>query len=67
MLRHSLSVGTGKSGEVAAVNCGGWTWHSGERRGSGSQSRWAANPSEAMRWQLPTTLTHNRYLVDAPG
>ena len=38
------------------------------RRGGGSQSRWAGNPSEA-RWrrQLLTTLTHNRYLEEAPG
>ena len=37
------------------------------RRQSG-QSRWTGNPSEA-RWrrQLLTTLTHNRYLVEAPG
>ena len=38
------------------------------RRDSGSQSRWAGNPSEARR-QLFTTLivTHNRCLLEAPG
>ena len=37
-------------------------------RQQSSQSRWTGNPSEA-RWrrQLLTTLTHNRYLVEAPG
>ena len=36
------------------------------RRGGGSQSQWAGNPSEARRWQLLTTLTHNSHLVKAP-
>ena len=40
----------------------------GYRRGGGSQSRWAGNPSEAKwRRQLLTTLTHNRYLEEAAG
>ena len=28
---------------------------------------WAGNPSDARRRQLLTTLTHNRFLVEAPG
>ena len=59
-------MGSGERGEVAAVNRGGWAWHSGERRGSGSQSWWAGNPSEVRRRQLLTALTHNKHLVEAP-
>ena len=49
---------------------GGRTRYSGAiytGRQQSSQSRWTGNPSEA-RWrrQLLTTLTHNRYLVEAP-
>ena len=55
-------------GEFAVVNRG-WAGTVPGRYG-GSQSRWAGNPSEA-RWrrQLLTTMTvtHNRYLVEAPG
>ena len=48
---------------------GGRTRYSGAiytGRQQSSQSRWTGNPSEA-RWrrQLLTTLTHNRYLVEA--
>ena len=50
---------------------GGRTRYSGAiytGRQQSSQSRWTGNPSEA-RWrrQLLTTLTHNRYLVEAAG
>ena len=49
---------------------GGRTRYSGAiytGRQQSSQSRWTGNPLEA-RWrrQLLTTLTHNRYLVEAP-
>ena len=48
--------------EVAADNRGAGrpAWHLGEMRGGGSHLRWAGNPK---RWQLLTTLTHNRHLV----
>ena len=51
---------------------GGRTRYSGAMyihgRQQSSQSRWTGNPSEP-RWrrQLLTTLTHNRYLVEATG
>ena len=61
------SSGHWESGEVLAVNHSGRAWHSGERLDSGSQSRWAGNPSEARRRQLLTALTHNRHLVKVPG
>ena len=64
MRSQSLAVGTGKRGEVVADNRGGRAWHSGEKRGGGSQLRWAGNPSEARWWQLLTTPTHNRNWVD---
>ena len=68
MWSQSLAVGTGERGDVAAENRGGRAWHSGEKRGGASQSRWASNPSEARRRQLLTTPTHNRHLVvEAPG
>ena len=53
---------------VWAVTAPGSYMYIHDRRGGGSQSRWAGNPSEA-RWrrQLLTTLTHNRYLEEAPG
>ena len=64
-------MGTVERGEVAAVNRGwaGTTLSSYiiYRRGGGSPSRCAGNPPEArLRRQLLTTLTHNRYLVEAP-
>ena len=55
---------SGERDEVAADNRGGRAWHSGEKWGSGSQSRWADNPSEARGRQLLTTPTHDRHLVD---
>ena len=55
------SSGCWERGEVAAINRGRQAWHSGERRGNGSQLRWAGNPSEARRRQLLTTSTHNRW------
>ena len=36
-------------GEVAAVNRDGRARHSGVRRGGGSQSQWAGNPSREKR------------------
>ena len=56
---------------LRASIAGGRTRYSGAiytGRQQSSQSRWTGNPSEA-RWrrQLLTTLTHNRYLVEAPG
>ena len=66
--QFALAGVTGGRGEFAVVNRG-WAGTVPGRDG-GSQTRWAGNPSEA-RWrrQLLTTLTvtHNRYLVEAPG
>ena len=45
-----------------AVNRGWAGMALGARRGGGSQSQWAGNPSEARRRQFLTTLTHNRCL-----
>ena len=57
---QSLAMSTGEKGEVAAVNQGGQGWHSEERWDGGSESWWAGNPSEARRWKLLKTLSHNR-------
>ena len=32
MWSHSLAVGNGERDEAVADNCGGWAWHSGEKR-----------------------------------
>ena len=70
---QSLAVGTGERGEIAAVNRGwaGMARHSelgGARaaavnRGERAIHQWRGGGSS----YLFTTLTHNRYLVEAPG
>ena len=67
MVAAVTSSGHWDRGEVSAVNRGGRAWHSGERLGNGSQSRWAGNPLEPRRRQLLTALTYYRTLVEAPG
>ena len=63
------SRGHWRDGEFAAVNRGWAGTLPGSYMGQRllSQSRWTGNPSEARRRQLLITLTHNRYLVEAPG
>ena len=55
MRLQSLAVGTGKRGEVVADNRGGRAWHSGEKRGGGSQLPLAGNPSGSEA----VAVTHN--------
>ena len=61
---------TGEIGEFGAVNRGwaGTALGNNLGRRQSSPSRRTGNPSET-RWrrQLLTTLTHNRYFVEAPG